>query len=442
MPASVIPAVSRQASQRYNEQILSDSPAALSNTPSSSDYGHSNGPPRNTSTYDSSTSSHVQDAYSTETGATSVPSRESIYDAYIDPDKLDEVEDTGTNITLRPPSRGPARSTSPAGQDWNDGRRTPTASNWTLELEPPNLAHLDIGVRQRTTSSSTIGAVDAGLPVTPTFAPQPTLQHQRSFVDGSSNASFAVPQLSLPGASTSSSLATSQSGRSTPYNGEAAPIVSTRGTPVPFPEARERAPRRRNSRTSSMHPSITSSERPLSSVLSPSWNDQPNPPSSWVQTKLQIHRSQLEDQYFDDEGSVRRPSAYEEDILDEYEDEDEEEAEVNEIKFFQPAFLSEGALQLRYRVERSRQMKAGIAWVGSFTGRDIVVRRTFVMRRQLDSYTRILFRASCQITPAIRRTIVERRLWLRVRCRPSCGLSRSTGTSSRYATHPRMSTGS
>jgi RHO1 GDP-GTP exchange protein 1/2 len=122
-----------------------------------------------------------------------------------------------------------------------------------------------------------------------------------------------------------------------------------------------------------MHPSITSSDRPISSVLSPSWDNQPHPPSSWVQTKLQIHRSQLEDQYMDDDGSIRRPSAYEEDILDDYEEEEEEEAEVNEIRFFQPAFLSEAALQLRYRVERSRQMKAGIAWVGSFTGRDIVV---------------------------------------------------------------------
>jgi hypothetical protein len=66
---------------------------------------------------------------------------------------------------------------------------------------------------------------------------------------------------------------------------------------------------------------------------------------------------------------------YEEDIYEEYEEEEEEEVEVNEIRFFQPAYLSEAALQLRDRVERSRQTKAGIAWVGAFTGRDIVVSR-------------------------------------------------------------------
>jgi hypothetical protein len=38
------------------------------------------------------------------------------------------------------------------------------------------------------------------------------------------------------------------------------------------------------------------------------------------------------------------------------EEEDEDVEEVNEIRFFQPSFLSEAALQLRDRVQRSRQM--------------------------------------------------------------------------------------
>jgi len=97
---------------------------------------------------------------------------------------------------------------------------------------------------------------------------------------------------------------------------------------------------------------------------------------------LQIHQSHVEDEYYDDdEEGYRRPSTYEEDILDEYDDDEDPEAEeVNEIRFFQPAFLSEAALQLRDRVERRRQMKAGIAWVGSFTGRDIVVSESYLGR--------------------------------------------------------------
>ena len=148
-----------------------------------------------------------------------------------------------------------------------------------------------------------------------------------------------------------------------------------RPQPDMFPDSRERVPQRRQSQTSSIHPSIASSERPRSAALSASWNQQQQQPSSWVQTKLQIHQSHVEDEYYDDdEEGYRRPSTYEEDILDEYDDDEDPEAEeVNEIRFFQPAFLSEAALQLRDRVERRRQMKAGIAWVGSFTGRDIVV---------------------------------------------------------------------
>lgn len=58
----------------------------------------------------------------------------------------------------------------------------------------------------------------------------------------------------------------------------------------------------------------------------------------------------------------------EESIEDEW-----DEPEVEEIHFFQPALLSEAAVQLRDRVERRRHLKGGIAWAGSFTGKDIVV---------------------------------------------------------------------
>jgi hypothetical protein len=78
------------------------------------------------------------------------------------------------------------------------------------------------------------------------------------------------------------------------------------------------------------------------------------PAPDWAARKLQIHQGGEDS--------------------DEYEEEWEEEAD--EIRFFQPAFLSESAVQLRDRVERRRHLKAGIAWVGSCTGRDIVVSGT------------------------------------------------------------------
>lgn len=89
------------------------------------------------------------------------------------------------------------------------------------------------------------------------------------------------------------------------------------------------------------------------SALSSSWQTQQHPPASWVQAKLQIHQGGEQE---------------EEELEDEW-----DEQEVEEIHFFQPALLSEAAVQLRDRVERGRHLKGGIAWVGSFTGRDLVV---------------------------------------------------------------------
>ena len=345
--------------------------------------------PSVSSAYDSQSSlSHSGDGMSTETGKSSVPSKDSIHASSIY-ETYTQFHATPNN-NLLPPSRDPSRPASSLGHENNDGRRTPTASNWALELEPPSMAHLEIGSRKRTASDATINAVDANLPSTPApdSAPHRVLQHQRSFLDTADSArnrpesvNFPVPRPSYFDApsSGSSSLREDINNIPSPLN---------RGSPMPrpqpdmFPDSRERVPQRRQSQTSSIHPSIASSERPRSAALSASWNQQQQQPSSWVQTKLQIHQSHVEDEYYDDdEEGYRRPSTYEEDILDEYDDDEDPEAEeVNEIRFFQPAFLSEAALQLRDRVERRRQMKAGIAWVGSFTGRDIVVSESYLGR--------------------------------------------------------------
>lgn len=135
---------------------------------------------------------------------------------------------------------------------------------------------------------------------------------------------------------------------------------------VYFPDAH---PHRQSSTRSSLRPSIASASRP-STELSPSWAEQPQAPSAWVERKLQIHQSHRTDIY-DDESMFRPDSQY-----DEEDDWDgEEEAEVDESRFFNRALLSEMALQVKDKVAKSRHTKAGIAWVGSFTGKDIVVSR-------------------------------------------------------------------
>lgn len=376
------------------ERVRYDSPANITPVESGShpSAGPSRAPSQSYSLYTSSVNTHDTTStapysdQSTETTATSIPSQDSGYAAFrslYDPDsKLDEPDEGGTNVTLRPPSRAHLGVSEHASED---GRRTPTLANWTDDLEPPNLANLHIERRPRTTSQTTIGAVDAGLPSTPTSAPHRMLHHQRSLLDESSSSSaprdvyFPVPHLSVPHSAADGSSSSQQSmysNRSTPYGSDVSlPIHSQRSSPASFPEAGQSAPRRQSSQASSMRPSIASSDRRISAALSPSWQAIAQPPSSWVQTKLQIHQSHVDgEEYYDDDGSLRRDSAYEDDIINEYgEEEDEDVEEVNEIRFFQPSFLSEAALQLRDRVQRSRQMKAGIAWVGSFTGRDIVV---------------------------------------------------------------------
>ncbi|OXG26963.1 hypothetical protein C359_04993 [Cryptococcus neoformans Bt120] len=129
-------------------------------------------------------------------------------------------------------------------------------------------------------------------------------------------------------------------------------------------------PHRQNSSTSSLYPrSITHNTGRASFDLSPSWAHQAQTPSHWVERKLQIHQSHRHPSLADSFEHEQGPSEWEE---DEWEEEEDEEIDVDEGQFFQPAFLSEMALQLRDKVERRRHIKAGIAWVGSFTGKDIV----------------------------------------------------------------------
>ena len=263
--------------------------------------------------------------------------------------KLDEVDGTGTNITIRPPSTGPTGSS-----EYHDGRKTPTPHDWG-NAELPMPPGLDPDRRQRTVSSSTIGAVDAGLPATPKMVPQAMIQDNRvSHMDDSLN--FPVPHLSP--AARINDPSTSRS--SSPGFSDQSPNFAS--------GSRSHAPQRHVSQSSSRGPSILSSRQSI--ALSPSWAEQTQEPSAWVQRKLQIHQSHDDEDYDDVSGAGISIYDHEE---DDYDAEQEEEAEVHESRFFQPAFLSEAALQLRDRVERRRQTKAGINWQGSFTGRDIVV---------------------------------------------------------------------
>ncbi|WVQ77044.1 hypothetical protein IAR50_006723 [Cryptococcus sp. DSM 104548] len=162
----------------------------------------------------------------------------------------------------------------------------------------------------------------------------------------------------------------------TPDSGPSSNSPSVRHIPDP--------PHRQSSSTSSLHPSVRSARSQQSQfALSPSWTQQTQTPSHWVERKLQIHESHRNSGHSADDGFDEGPSGgWEEDEWEEGEEEEEED--VDEGRFFQPAFLSEMALQLRDRVERRRHIKSGIAWVGSFTGKDIVT----AIQSMLPSHTR------------------------------------------------------
>ena len=117
------------------------------------------------------------------------------------------------------------------------------------------------------------------------------------------------------------------------------------------------------------HPAVQAHRRQSSidpAPLSPSWGQQAsssNPPARWVQTKLELHQTGVGDGYYADDGTEM------------YDDDDlaESEEEANEMNFFNPALLSHVSVQLKDKVKRGRHIKGGIPWVGSFTGRDLIV---------------------------------------------------------------------
>ena len=338
--------------------------------------------------------------------------------------RFGETEGFGTDVAFRLPflERPPSPSTT--------GRETPTPTNSWADRQ--NLT-LSAQPRRRQASSSTVGAVDAGLPETPGVVPMRMLK-QRSFLDGPSNGTArdtSSPDSGV-GQASISRHSSSASGRS----------MRTRDSDVssaqraPFPEPHPNLPRRQISNPSSLHPqSLASFNSRMSVELSPSWAEQSRPPAHWVERKLQIHdlhRSEVD-------GENLLPGSEYEDEDGDWGEDEEEEPEVNEIHFFQPAFLSEAALQLKDRVERRRQTKAGIAWVGAFTGRDIVVSRSRTHNTHKLMVTRGRFRTSSPLTPVIRRPTAALPSSRPSPSKTSSGSSRLIGITDPCVTPPRTS---
>ncbi|WVR06073.1 hypothetical protein IAU60_003101 [Kwoniella sp. DSM 27419] len=265
------------------------------------------------------------------------------------------------------------------------GRGTPTQRDWLHE--PPSMAYLEGRGRNRAASAATIGPGNQAYPTTPTADHDIRFQDQGGILGGTQGyddgVSFPVP----PGGGvqqghgdeegtwnsnetmtgmlrregSTRSAATDYSVQASNADARSVSALSFQSSGYPD------SPHRQASIVSSLHPgSISSRQTRRSMDLSPSWQQQTQPPAHWVERKLQIHQSHQQDGYDEDGG----PSGYDDE--DDWDDEVEEEMDVNEIRFFQPAFVSEMALQLRDKVERGRHIKAGIAWVGSFTGKDIV----------------------------------------------------------------------
>lgn len=380
-PPLPLAALSRQPSDRLSgrPENFFDSPVSFAGSSSTPGYFGEAGPSRATSqSYFLSHSASIASTVSRTTGShsdltnetrpTSIATSWTGHDGWQPKlDKFEEVEGVGSNVTVRPPSRGASTPPSVAGHAAPDGRRTPTLQS--RRTSPPNPANPILDSHQRYPSSSKVSAVDAGLPATPIVIPKRSLRQKHSFLDTPNTGGSGSSSPQIPSGEPSIRRHSSSASRNTNYSSDA-----SSGQPVPFspfPEPHPIGPRRHPSNRSSLHPSTTSGRPP--SELSPSWAQQAQPPAHWVERKLQIHESHRDD--FDSQSYPLGDDEYEDENGDWGEEEEEEEPEVNEIQFFIPAFLSESALQLKYRVQRRRQTKAGIAWVGAFTGRDIVVRR-------------------------------------------------------------------
>ncbi|WVF70262.1 hypothetical protein IAT40_005051 [Kwoniella sp. CBS 6097] len=415
------PPISRHPSEKI-DGYANQEPSALPTSTSSSSpayHGVSPSPSRSSSqtrsvaqsfSMSSSSSTNVSRSPSQSTQATSIDTFHShkhnkseddswlpILERFGDLGTVDERpsgEQTTTNGNFNDPSNlAPPHHIGEAAS----GRGTPTQRDWFAE--PPSLAYLEGKAnRNRAESAATIGPGGEAFPTTPKgddrrFQEQggilgaPFEQQQRhSPGPGPSpnGLSFPVPQpqpayidTPPPGEETWSSGETvpgqihrEDSGRSarSDYSIAAsdADVQSVSALSSRSDIQQSHTPHRQPSVTSSLHPaSISSRNTRRSTELPDSWREQTQQPAHWVERKLQIHQSHRDE--FDDDGG---PSGYDED--DEWDEEAEEEIDVNEIRFFQPAFVSEMALQLRDKVDRGRHIKAGIAWVGSFTGKDIV----------------------------------------------------------------------
>ncbi|WVQ97641.1 hypothetical protein IAU59_004755 [Kwoniella sp. CBS 9459] len=275
------------------------------------------------------------------------------------------------------------------------GRGTPTQRDWFAE--PPSLAYLEGRAnRNRAASAATIGPDGEAYPTTPKGddrrfqeqggilgAPFEQTKHHvgHSLSPSVGGVSFPVPQPQSQYDETPppADEETWSSGETVPGQNQRQDSVRSARTEYSITASDADAqsisafnprdtPHRQASVTSSLHPaSLSSQNTRRSAVLPTSWAEQTQQPAHWVERKLQIHQSHRDE--FDDDGG---PSGYDEEDDDWDEEAEEEIDDVNEIRFFQPAFVSEMALQLRDKVERGRHIKAGIAWVGSFTGKDIV----------------------------------------------------------------------
>lgn len=276
---------------------------------------------------------------------------------------------------------------------YSTGRDTPTQANWSTNEHTGPAYHY----REQSNHASALNTV-------------PSMRHA-----GPSTGHDTTPTMS-----STNGIHDPPRGTST-YNSQRQSFES-----VAFPEPH---PRRQPSTRSSLQPSSSSVNRSLVE-LSPSWNDQSQPPSAWVERKLQIHQSHRADLY-DDESVFNPESQYE----DEEEWDEEEDVEVDESRFFNRALLSEMAVQVKDKVVMGRHTKAGIAWVGSFTGRDVVVSHCSIA---LELSVRRAYKVFCHHTPVTLQRIDGMLCLALIHYKINCGSSKSIGTSNHFAIRLRM----
>ncbi|WWD17661.1 hypothetical protein CI109_102102 [Kwoniella shandongensis] len=368
-----------------------DSPRGPSRAPSQSQSVAGS----SSSGYISRSTSQSTRESSVETGATSVVDSSIDHDSWLPIlERFGDLTTVNESDILQPPDTGTFGLNFSPSSDAVNGRGTPTQKDWFTG--PPSLGKLEgKGNRERAESGAT------AMPGTPTGGDE-RFAKQGGLLDAPFESSQQArtptnepPSVSFPAHPTSPQMeeGTWSSGDTVPgtlnrENSERSQVTNY-STQSSYPDSRsisstgtpDHQPQRQASFASCLHPrAIISLDRRSTTDLSPSWTQQTQQPSHWVERKLQIHQSRRDEL---DDDSMHGPSGWEEEE-EEWAEEEEEELDVDEGKFFQPAFLSEMALQLRDKVERQRLIKTGIAWVGSFTGKDIVT----TIQGLLPAYTR------------------------------------------------------